>query len=104
MDLKFRNIGPGTAELSGLKHLKKLQYIYNGRSVATTLVPSFLDQSFSFLQVTRITIKALAAFKHLKKIVSPGLDCNFYLDICMLLEWHYIYGVFIPNHCKLWCL
>ena len=83
MDLKFRNIGPGTAELSGLEHPKKLQYIYNGRNVATTLVPSFLDQSFSFLQVTRITVKALAAFKHLKKIVSPGFLFNFYSDICM---------------------
>ena len=50
----------------------------------TTLVPSFLDESYSFVQVTRITIKALmslnivkipslttelAALEHLKKIL-----------------------------------
>ena len=32
--------------------------MYNGRNVVTTLVPSFFEGPYSFLQVTRPTIKA----------------------------------------------
>ena len=31
---------------------------YNGKNVVTTLLPSFLDGASSFLQITRLTIKA----------------------------------------------
>ena len=55
---KFRKIGPGTYELAALEHLEKSLLTYNGRNVVTTLVPSFLDGSSSFLQITRPTIKA----------------------------------------------
>ena len=58
MGSKFHKIGPGTYELAALEHLEKSPYTYNGRSVVTTLVPSFLDGSSSFLQITRPTIKA----------------------------------------------
>ena len=58
MGSKFGRIGPGTYELAALKCLEKSPYTYNGRNVVTTLVPSFLDGSSSFLQITRPTIKA----------------------------------------------
>ena len=58
MGLKFRRIRPGTYELSALERLEKSPQTYNGRNVVTTLVPSFLDGSSSFLQITRPTIKA----------------------------------------------
>ena len=43
-----------------------LTIIYNRRNVVTTPVPSFLDGSFSFLQVTRPTIKALISLNFVK--------------------------------------
>ena len=55
MGSKFSKIRPGTYELASLERLEKT---YNGRNVVTTLVPSFLDASSLFLQVTRSTIKA----------------------------------------------
>ena len=55
MGSKFGRIRPGTYELAALERLKKT---YNGENVVTTLVPSFLDGSSSFLQITRPTIKA----------------------------------------------
>ena len=55
---KFGKIGPGTYELAALEHLEKSSWTYNGRNVMTTLVPSFLDGSSSFLQITKPTIKA----------------------------------------------
>ena len=47
-----------TAELAASKRLEKSSQTYNWINVVTTLVPSFLDGSSSFLQVTRTTIKA----------------------------------------------
>ena len=58
MGLKFGKIGPGTYELAALECLEISPYTYNGRNVVTTLAPSFLNGSSSFLQVTRSTIKA----------------------------------------------
>ena len=55
---KFGQIGPRTAELAALERLEKSPYTYNGRILVNTLVPSFLNQSSSFLQVTRTCIKA----------------------------------------------
>ena len=43
--------------------LVKIPYTYNGRIVVSTLVRSFLDESSSFLQVTRTTIKAWMILK-----------------------------------------
>ena len=51
-------IKPGTEELAAPEHFKKFPLTYKGRNVVTTLVHSFLDVSFSFLLVTRTTIKA----------------------------------------------
>ena len=58
MGSKFGRIRPGTYELAALERLEKSPYTYNGKNVVTTLVPSFLDVSSSFLQITRLTIKA----------------------------------------------
>ena len=81
MGLKFSQIGLQTVELAALECLEKSPYTYNGRNVVTTLLPSFLDGSSLFLQVTRTTLKAwlslnfdkipsltteLAALEHLK--------------------------------------
>ena len=53
-------IRPQTAELAALEVLKKFPYTctYNGESLVSTLEPLFFIGSFSFLQVTRTTIKA----------------------------------------------
>ena len=56
MGSNYSKIGLGTYELPALEHLEKSPY--NGRNVVTPLVPSFLDESSSFLQITRPTIKA----------------------------------------------
>ena len=58
MGSKLGKIRPGTYELATLECLEKSPQTYNGRSVVTTLVPSFLDGFSSFLQITRIIIKA----------------------------------------------
>ena len=58
MGLKLGKIGLGTYELAALQRLEKSPLTYNGRNVVTTLVPSFMDGSSSFLQITRPTIKA----------------------------------------------
>ena len=59
MGLKFGRIRPGTYELAALERQEKSpSKTYNWRNVVTTLVPSFLDGSSSFLQITRPTIKA----------------------------------------------
>ena len=57
MGLKLGMIRPGTEELAALKRLEISPYTYNGRNVVTTLVPSFLNGSSSFLKVTTATIK-----------------------------------------------
>ena len=58
MSLKFGTIRPHTAELAALELLKKFPYTYNGQNLVSTLEPLFFIGSFSFLQVTRTTIKA----------------------------------------------
>ena len=58
MSSKFSRIRPGPYELAALERLEKSPYTYNGRNVVTTLVPSFLNGSSSFLQITRPTIRA----------------------------------------------
>ena len=58
MGSKFGKIGPWSAELATLERLKKSPYTYNGRNVVNTLVLSFLNESYSFLQITRTTMKA----------------------------------------------
>ena len=55
---KFGQIGPRTAELAALERLEKSPNTYNGRNLVNTLAPSFLNQSSSFLQVTRTCMKA----------------------------------------------
>ena len=55
---KFDQIGPRTAELAALERLEKSPLTYNGKNVVTTLAPSFLIESSSFLQVTRTCMKA----------------------------------------------
>ena len=58
MSSKFGRIRLGIYELAPLGVLEKSPFTFNGRIVVTTLVPSFLDWSSSFLQVTRQTITA----------------------------------------------
>ena len=53
MSSKFDKIGPGSAELATIEHLKKIN-----RLIMDTLVLSYLIESYSFLQVTRTAIKA----------------------------------------------
>ena len=55
---KFGMIQPHTAELAALEHLKKIPLTYNSENLVSTLEPLFLIGSFSFLQITRTTIKA----------------------------------------------
>ena len=55
---KFGKIGSGTYALAALVRLEKSPYTYNGRNIVTTLVPLFLNESSSFLQVIRPGIKA----------------------------------------------
>ena len=57
MGSKFGRIQPGTYELAALERLEKSPLTFNGKNVVTTLVPSFLDGSSSFLQIIRSTIK-----------------------------------------------
>ena len=53
----FGQIGPRTEELAALERLKKFPLTYNGENLVSTLEPLFLIRSFSFLQVTRTTIR-----------------------------------------------
>ena len=58
MSSNFSQIRPRTAELAALERLKKFPWTYNGENLVSTLAPSFLIGSSSFLQVTRTTVKA----------------------------------------------
>ena len=58
MGSKFGKIQPGSTELAALELLKKSPYTYNGRNVVSTLVLLFFIESYSFLQVTKPTMKA----------------------------------------------
>ena len=53
----FSQTRPRTAELAALERLKKIPYTYNGENLVSTLAPSVLIGSSSFLQVMRTTIK-----------------------------------------------
>ena len=59
MSSKFGQIRPWTAVLAALERLKKSPKTYNGRNVMTTLAPSYLIGTSSFLQETGTCIKAL---------------------------------------------
>ena len=58
MGLKFGKICPECTELAALERLKKSPQTYNRSNVVSSLVLSILDESSSFLQVTRTAIKA----------------------------------------------
>ena len=58
MSTNIGPIRPWTVELAALERLKKFPYTYNGENLVSTLAPSFLIGSPSFLQVTRTAIKA----------------------------------------------
>ena len=58
MGSKFGRTRQGTYELAALERLEKSPLTYNGRNVVTTLEPSVLEGSSSFLQISRPTIKA----------------------------------------------
>ena len=73
MECKFRKIRTRTAELVALERLEKSPWTYNGRNAVTTLVPSILDGSSSFLQVTR-TIKKASTILNFGKIPSPTTE------------------------------
>ena len=47
-----------TADLAALERLEKSPLTYNGKNVVTTLAPSVLYESSSFLYVTRTCMKA----------------------------------------------
>ena len=51
-------VQPHTAELAALERLKKSHRLIMGENLVSTLEPLFLIGYFSFLQVTRTTIKA----------------------------------------------
>ena len=56
--LNFNQMRPRIEELAALERLKKIPWTYNGENLVSTLAPSFLIGSSSFLQATRTTIKA----------------------------------------------
>ena len=59
MSFKVSRIRPRTAKLAALERLKKNSHrLIMGKFFVSTLEPLFLIGSFSFLQVTRTTIKA----------------------------------------------
>ena len=61
------------AELAPLERQERSPYTNNRRDVVTTLVPSFLVESSSFLQITRTTIKSLNKFEFWQ---DPITDCE----------------------------
>ena len=73
MGTKFGKIRPCTVKLAALVRLKKSQKTNNGRNVVTTLVLSFLNRSYSFLQIRRTNIKAWMSFNSVK-FASPIME------------------------------
>ena len=73
MGSKFSQIRPATEELAALERLKNSPLRYNGRIVLTTLVLSFYNRSYSFLQIRRTTIKAWMSLNEFK-IPSPIME------------------------------
>ena len=72
---KFGQIGPRTAELAALERLEKSPLTYYGKNLVNTLAPSFLNQSSSFLQVTRTCMKAWMS-SNLVQILTPTLELS----------------------------
>ena len=56
--MTFGKIRPRTAELASLERLEIFPYTYYWENLVSTLAPSFLIGSSSFLQETRTSIKA----------------------------------------------
>ena len=75
MGSKFGQIRPAAVELAALEHLKKSPETYNGKIVVTTLVLSFYNRSYSFLQIRRTTIKAWMILNSVK-ISSPIMELD----------------------------
>ena len=73
MGSKLGSIRQRTYELAALERLEKSPQTYNGRNVVTTLVLSLLNESYSFLQVTRSAMKAWTGL-NLGKIPSLTLE------------------------------
>ena len=73
MGSKFGQISPWTVELAALERLKNSPYDYDGRNVVKTLVLSFLNRSYLFLQIKRTTIKAWMSLNSVK-IPSPIME------------------------------
>ena len=78
-EFKFRpDLTTHTAELAALERLKKIPYLLSG-DLVSTLEPAFLIGSFSFLQVTRTTIKACMSsdFSGIPSLTSElaALEC-----------------------------
>ena len=73
MGSKFGQIRPATEELAVIERLKKSPYTYNGRIVVTTLVLSFCNRSYSFLQIRSTTITAWMSLNSVK-IPSPIME------------------------------
>ena len=69
---KLGHMRPRTAELAALEPLKNPHTLYDGGTVVTTQVPSVFDGS-SFLQVTRMTIKAWMSL-NFGQIPSPTME------------------------------
>ena len=66
MGSKFSRIRPGAYELAALEHSEKSLSTYNGRNIATTLVLSILNESYSFFHTIRTTIKAWMSLNFVK--------------------------------------
>ena len=73
MGSKFSQIRPATEELAALERFKKSPQTYNWRIFVTTLVLSFYNRSYSFLQIRRTTIKAWMSLNSVK-IPSPIME------------------------------
>ena len=68
-------IRPRTVELAALERLEKSPLTYNGSNVVNTLVPSFLNRSSLFLQVTRTCMKAWMSL-NFGQIPPPTLELS----------------------------
>ena len=74
MGSKFGQIGPWTGELAALERLEKSPLTFIGKNVLTTLVPSLLGESSSFLQLTIIPNLKILMRLNFRKIPSLTLE------------------------------
>ena len=72
-EFKFRPDSTPDCEVSCHECLKKIPLTYNGENLVSTLEPSFLIGSSSFLQVIKTTIKA---WMHLNFSGIPTLTAD----------------------------